>query len=218
MTLKSFTKQISIQFLLGLCLLFFCSHNLIAQDSSKSSDTTSVAQEAIAIGDISEESEKLGQSYLKLKGTLEKSSKISDIDSIVVQAAPEILSLVDSAFLKREDVSLRDLKVRKVEWTNYKSILNQYQSTVKNRSEEISRIINDVYNDLKKWELTKKELEGRTESKDIADSFNTSIEALNEIMSLAQERLDSVFVTQKKITELVLIVDEEIANIEYAEN
>ncbi|WKK65860.1 mechanosensitive ion channel family protein [Lutimonas zeaxanthinifaciens] len=211
-------KLNSIQFILGLSLLFLSPQNLIAQDSSKASDTTAVGQEAIAIGDISEESEKLGQSYMKLKGTLEKSSKISDIDSIVEQAAPEILDLVDSVFLKREDVSLRDLKVRKVEWTNYKSILNQYQSTVKNRSEEISRIINDVYNDLKKWELTKKELEGRTESKDIADSFNTSIAALNEIMSLAQERLDSVFVTQKKITELVLIVDEEIANIEYAEN
>lgn len=218
MKLKSFIKQNPIPIILGLFLLFLSPQELIAQDSSQASDSTSVSQQAIAIGDISEESEKLGQSYMKLKGTLEASSKISDIDSIVEQAAPEILALVDSAFLRREDVSLRDLKVRKVEWNNYKSILNEYQSTVKNRSEEISRIINDVYNDLKKWELTKKELKDRTESKDIAESFNSSIQALNEIMAMAQERLDSVFVTQKKITELVLIVDEEIANIEYAEN
>ena len=218
MKLKTFIKQNPIPIILGLCLLFLSPQKLIAQDASQASDSTSVAQEAITIGDISEESEKLGQTYMKLKGTLEASSRISDIDSIVEQAAPEILALVDSAFLKREDVSLRDLKVRKVEWDNYKSILNQYQSTVKNRSEEISRIINDVYNDLKKWELTKKELEGRTESKDVAESFNSSIQALNEIMAMAQARLDSVFVTQKKITELVLIVDEEIANIEYAEN
>ena len=208
----------SLKFRLIFLFLLFVSFGLKAQDTERKTDSLSVSTKSIAIGDISEESEKLGQSYMKLKGTLEKSSKISEIDSIVEMAAPEILELVDSAFLKREDVSLRDLKVRKVEWTNYKSILDQYQSTVKNRSEDISRIINDVYNDLKKWELTKKELEGRTESKDVAESFNSSIQALNEIMSLAQERLDNVFVTQKKITELVLIVDEEIANIEYAEN
>ena len=36
-------------------------------------------------------------------------------------------------------------------------------------------------------------------------------------MRLAQSRSDKVFITQKKITDLVLIIDEEIANIELAE-
>ena len=189
-----------------------------AQEPTVKKDSISASQEIIAIGDISEESEKLGQQFLKLKSSLSASSRIIEIDSIVESVTPEIIALVDSAFLKREDVTLRDLKVRKVEWNNFKSILNEYQNTVKSRSEEISKIINDVYYDLNRWELTKKELSGRSESKDMEESFDKAIVALEGIMKIAHLRLDSVFVTQKKITELVLVIDEEISNIELAEN
>ena len=181
-------------------------------------DSTSVSNESIAIGDISEESEKLGQQLLKLKGTLDQSSRIHEIDSIADATAPEILKLVDSAFLKRKDVTLRDLKVRKVEWANYKTVLSGYRSSVKDRSEEISKIINDVFYDLNRWEQTKKELAEKSESTDIQESFDKAISALTDVMKSAHVRLDSVFVTQSKLTQLVLIIDEEISNIEFAEN
>ena len=203
-------------FLLFFFLFFIV--GISAQDATAEKDSIISGQESIAIGDISEESEKLGQQFMKLKSSLEASNRIQEIDSIVMSVTPEIKKLVDSAFLKREDVTLRDLKVRKVEWTNYKSILDEYQSTVKSRSEEISKIINDVYYDKNRWELTKTALADKSESKDMEDSFNKAISALDEIMKTAHSRLDTVFITQKKITELVLVIDEEISNIELAEN
>lgn len=208
----------SIRIYYFLSFFLFVSLTLNAQDVTTKTDSTNVSKESISIGDISEESEKLGQQVLKLKGTLDKSSRIAEIDSIVGATAPEIIALVDSAFLKREDVTLRDLKVRKVEWRNYKDVLSEYQDIVKNRSEEISKIINDVFYDLNRWENTKDQFAERNESKDMADSFDNAINALNAIMTSAHTRLDSVFVTQKKITDLVLVVDEEISNIEFAEN
>lgn len=194
------------------------STGLRAQDTATKIDSTDVSSEAIAIGDISEESEKLGKLLLKLKGALDQSTRILEIDSIVTVTSPEILELVDSAFLKREDVTLRELKVRKVEWNNYKKVLSEYQNTIKNRSEEISKIINDVFYDINRWEMTKKELADRSESKDMEESFDQAISALKEVMKVAHIRLDAVFITQKKITELVLVIDEEISNIEFAEN
>lgn len=211
-------KHRSIRIFYFLSLFLLISASLNAQDAETKTDSTSISNESIAIGDISEESEKLGQQVSKLKSALDAKNRILEIDSIVEVAAPQILELVDSAFLNRDDVTLRDLKVRKVEWTNYKSILSEYQSVIKNRSEEISKIINDVFYDINRWELTKKELANRTESKDMEDSFNKAILALEEIMTMAHTRLDSVFITQKKITELVLVIDEEISNIEFAEN
>ncbi|MDN3641591.1 mechanosensitive ion channel [Lutimonas halocynthiae] len=211
-------KSQSIRIFYFLSLSLFLSFGLYAQDVETKTDSTSVSSEAIAIGDISEESEKLGQQVSKLKSALDAKNRILEIDSIVDVAGPKILQLVDSAFLNREDVTLRDLKVRKVEWTNYKSVLSEYQGVIKNRSEEISKIINDVFYDINRWELTKAELANRSESKDMEDSFNKAIVVLEEIMSIAHLRLDSVFITQKKITELVLIIDEEISNIEFAEN
>ena len=196
----------------------FVSFGLKAQGTSTKTDSTSVSKESIAIGDISEESEKLGQQLLKLKESLDQSTRIIEIDSIVTAKTPGILKLVDSVFLKREDVTLRDLKVRKVEWKNYKIILSEYQNTIKNRSEEISKIINDVFYDLSKWEQTKKELASGSESKDMLESFDLAISTLKGLMKVAHLRLDKVFTTQKKVTELVLIIDEEISNIEFAEN
>jgi len=211
-------KYTSIRIFYLLSFFLFVSIGLNAQDVETKTDSTSVSNESIAIGDISEESEKLGQQVSKLKSALDAKNRILEIDSIVEAAAPKILELVDSAFLNREDVTLRDLKVRKVEWANYKSVLSEYQGVIKNRSEEISKIINDVFYDINRWELTKSELANRSESKDMEDSFNKAILVLEEIMSIAHLRLDSVFVTQKKITELVLVIDEEISNIEFAEN
>lgn len=170
---------------------------LKAQEISTKTDSTSISKESIGIGDISEESEKLGQQLLKLKESLDQSRGIREIDSVVTTTTPEILKLVDSVFLKREDVTLRDLKVRKVEWTNYKTILSEYQGTIKNRSEEISKIINDVFYDLKRWELTKEKLAGGSESKDMGESFDQAISSLEALMKSAHLRLDSVFTTRK---------------------
>jgi len=201
---------------LFLFILFF-SISIHAQNAEPKKDSISGATSSIAIGDISEESEALGLQVLKLKTTLAQSERISEIDSIIDMRTPEILVLVDSVFLKREDVTLRDLKVRKVEWNSYKSVLSEYQSLVKNRTEEISKIINDLFYDITKWELTKKELNDRSESKDIADGLDKSIMILEEMMTFAHSGLDRVFLTQKKITDLILIIDEEISHIELAE-
>jgi len=201
-----------------LLLFLFVSFGLKAQETSIKTDSTSILKESIGIGDISVESEKLGQQLLELKGALDQSLRILEIDSIVTTTTPKILKLVDSAFLKRNDVTLRDLKVRKVEWTNYKTILSEYQNTIKDRSEEISKIINDVFHDLNKWELTKNELASGIESNDMGESFDQAISALEELTKTAQFRLGEVFNTQKKVTELVLIIDKEISNIEFSEN
>ncbi len=211
-------KYPSIRFYYFFLIYLFVSFGLNAQDTSTKTDSTSISKESIGIGDISEESEKLGQQVLKLKGALDQSRRILDIDSIVTASTPEILKLVDSAFLKRVDVTLRDLKVRKVECNNYKTILDEYQNTIKNRSEEVGKIINEVFFDLNRWEQTKKKLADISESKNMEESLDEGISALQDLMNSAHLRLDKIFITQKKITELVLVIDEEISNIEFAVN
>ncbi len=78
--MKQFTLKVYFLSFVFLSL----SYGIKAQDSSSNIDSTSVSTESIAIGDISEESEKLGQQVLKLKGKLDRSSRIVEIDSIVV--------------------------------------------------------------------------------------------------------------------------------------
>jgi|TARA_R110002110_G_scaffold25299_22_gene93981 potassium efflux system protein len=211
-------KYLPIKFYSFFLIFLFVSFELEAQDTSIKIDSILVSTKSIDVADISEESEKLGQQSLRLKGTLDQSQRVLEIDSIVTLRGPEIFKLVDSLFLKSENVTLRDLKVRKVEWTNYETILDEYQNTIKDRSEEISKVINDIFYDLSRWELTKERLAGISDSKDMEESLDKAISTLQDLMKSAHLRLDKVFITQKKITELVLVIDQELSNIEFAEN
>ena len=197
-----------------LFFLFLPGMLLGQEDSTVRKDSTEVSSKALDILDIPEESERLGQRMFKLKEVLQKSSDIAKIDSALVGFTEEIQTRNDTTPLNLEQLTLRDLKVKMVEWSNFKSILNSYRSTTKDRSEEISKITNELFAEISLWENTKKQLENRSEETHIYDGIDDVIGTLEETMSLAHSRLDSVFVTQKNVTNLVLIVDEQMARIE----
>lgn len=198
-----------------IAFLFFLPGALLAQEGSTvAKDSVEVSSKALDVLEIPEESERLGQRMFKLKEVLEKSSDIAKIDSALVDFTQEIQSRNDTTPLNLEDLSLRDLKVKMVEWSNFKSILSSYRSTTKDRSEEISKITNELFAEISLWENTKKKVESRSEETDIYDGIDDVIETLEETMSVAHSRLDSVFVTQKNVTNLVLIVDGQMARIE----
>jgi hypothetical protein len=191
------------------------SGSITAQDTDPAQkDSTEVSSKALDILDIPEESERLGQRMFKLKEVLQKSSDIAKIDSALVNFTDEIQSKNDTTPLNLEELTLRDLKVKMVEWSNFKSILASYRSTTKDRSEDISKITSELYAEINLWENTKKQLQSRSEETDIYDGIDDVLVTLEETMSLAHSRLDSVFITQKNVTNLVLIVDEQMARID----
>ncbi len=156
----------------------------------------------------------MGQRMLRLKEVLEKSPEIEKIDSALVGFTEEVKKRNDTTPLNLEELTIRDLKVKMVEWNNFKSTLTSYRSTTKDRSEEISKITNELYSEISLWENTKKQIESRKEETDIYDGIDDIIRALEQTMSIAHSRLDSVFVTQKNLTDLVLIVDAQMDRIE----
>lgn len=64
-------KYPSVLFNYFFSIFLFVSFSLNAQDKSTKIDSTSISKESIGIGDIFEESEKLGQELLKLEAALE---------------------------------------------------------------------------------------------------------------------------------------------------
>ncbi len=196
-------------------LLFFIPGTLFAQNEAPvKKDSVKVESQTLDILEIPEESERLGQRIFKLKEVLEKSADIAKIDSALVGFSEEIQKNNDTAPLNLEELTLRDLKVKSVKWSNFKSTLGSYRSTTKDRSEEISKITNELYTEINVWKNTKNEIESRTEESDIFNGIDDILMTLEQTMKIAHSRLDSVFVTQKNVTNLVLIVDEQLARIE----
>jgi small-conductance mechanosensitive channel len=195
--------------------LFLLPVTLLAQDEADvQKDSVEVQSQGLNILEIPEESERIGKRIFKLKEVLEKSSEIARIDSALVGFSEEIQKRYDTTPLNLEELSARDLKVKMVEWSNFKSTLTSYRSNTKDRSEEISKITNELFAEINIWENTKEEIESRNDETDIFDGIDGILNTLEETMSLAHARLDSVFVTQKNVTNLVLIVDEQLARIE----
>ena len=201
--------------LMWFFLLVFSPGILLAQDeATEKKDSVKVDSQSLNILDIPEESERLSQWIFKLQDVLQKSSEISRIDSALVSLSEEIQKRNDTTPLNLEELTQRDLKVKMVEWTNFKSILTSFRSTIKDRSEEVSKITNDLYAETNLWENTKKDIERREVDTEVFNGTGEILNTLEETMSRAHSRLDSVFATQRKVTGLVLIVDDQLSRIE----
>jgi len=190
-----------------------------SQDTdSKVNDTTQVAAKAFALGDISEETEKLGQRIIKLKKILQPSAQVKEVDSLLNSVSSEIEKSKDSLIPQLDKLTRRVLRVRKVEWDNYHSQLKVYQDILKNRVQDISKIIVELLKENQKWDETKKNIASSTnKSSDLTEGLNESIDILQEVMQIAQTRVDGVYLIQKELTIMILSVDETISEIELVE-
>jgi len=205
-------------FIIFLSITFFVVSGIQSQKKDiKVSDSIQTVDNSISIDNISDESEKLGQRIIKLRKILKPSAKIQSVDSLLKITSVEITNKRDSLLPEINEMTRRVLKVTKVEWKNYRSILKSYQDILNTRSKDISDITDDLIKEIKKWEQTKKKLIENSESTDIYDSLDQAISTLKNILKTAHARLDSIFIIQKGLTELVLSVDQTIAEIDYAE-
>ncbi len=202
-------------FLLFTVLLFFR-----AQGQSKDNqvtDSTQVIENAISIENISGESEKLSQRIIKLKEILKPSTEIKEVDSLLNIVLIETISKKDSLLKNINVLNRRDLKISKIEWENYYSEIKTAQKTLKNRTEQVSEINNEISLELIKWKETKEKLISTSDSKDVYNSLDLIINTLNEISQMTHKRLDNIYIIQKELTDLILIIDETITEIELVE-
>ena len=180
-------------------------------------DSTKVADKAISINNISEESEVLGQRIIILREILKPSAKIIEVDSLLNFASEKINNNKDSLLKQIDHLNRRDLKVYKIEWEKYHSKIKEAQNILKDRTEEVSTINDEVNLALNKWIKTKEKLTETNKSKDIETSLDLVINTLQEISQLTHERLNRIFSIQKELTNQILIIDETITEIDLVE-
>ena len=104
---------------LSTVMFLFTLHGHAQESKLVSSDSLSVGSRAITIGEIPEESERLGQRLIKLSSILAKKKEISEIDSIIVPFGEQIMVKNDTSTLDLNELTLRDLMVMYVVWNNF---------------------------------------------------------------------------------------------------
>jgi potassium efflux system protein len=209
-------KTKKLHFLTPLYLTVFVLYSFAGYTFAQEQQTGQpeiIVQQAISISDISLESEKLGQRIFKLRTILEPSKKIKEVDSLLLKTSVEINLQRDSLFTDLKEMTQRSLKVKNVEWNNYKLNLKSYQSVLSARLADVNKTNKELTDEIKKWELTKQSLSERKDSEEIYSSLDNVIVTLHEIMDISLVRLDSIFIIQKGLTNLILTVDEVISEI-----
>ena len=205
--------HISSYLVLIFSVCIFASINSNAQD-----DETSVEVEnTISIDNISIESEKINQRIHNYRNILVPSGNVHDIDSLLTIATKNFNIKKDSLLIELGNISRRDLKGRKVEWGKYRSNLKEYQRELNDRISEVIEINDVLVSDIKKWKLTKKEFAKNSNSKDIFDNLDKIINTIHDVLTIATTRLEEIYRVEKKMTELILISDELIAEIKSTE-
>ena len=201
-----------------LVFSFFIVFGVQAQEEqAQDTEKEKVESKAISLDKIPDESEKIGKRIIDLREILSPNTKISEVDSILQNIYSEVNLKKDSLLDQLENYDRRELSSLKVKWNNYYTILKGYQDVLKERTENVSKINDELIEELLKWEQTKEVLTTGTESKDVYNSLDAIILTLQEVIQLALERLENVFIIQKNLTELVLTMDGMITEISLAE-
>ncbi len=115
------------RFILVFILLFYISFsNVFAQNEKEKGDAkeTTASETVVApleLSEISNESEDLAIRISKLKQILQPSTKIENIDSLISSTSQEISHQKDSLLQSINNMSQRNLKIKQIEWKNYKA-------------------------------------------------------------------------------------------------
>ena len=187
------------------------------ENDTQATDSTQVADVSIKINDIPAETERLGQRIIKLKEILKPSTDISVVDSLLVITTAEVNNKKDSLYTQLKEINRRELKVKKAAWLNYRTRLKGYQDMLKSRTDDVSNINDEIVTEVVKWKKTKEKLVNNSESKDIYKGLDNVLGTLEDILGIVHKRLDSIFIVQSGLTEVVLKVDEVISEIEFTE-
>ena len=204
---------------LFIILCFFIVYGIQAQDEKpqETDKEEEVESKVISIDEIPDETEKIGKRIIDLREILSPNIKISEVDSILKNIYVTVNLKKDSLLSQLRNLNRRELETRKIEWNNYFSILKKYQRLLKERTEDVSKINDELVEEISKWEETKESLNKNTKTGDVYSSLDAIIATLQEVIQLAHERLENVFLIQKDLTELILTMDGMLVEISLVE-
>ena len=197
--------------------LILFAFNLQAQEETNNENEIKVEKSAIAIDDISEESERVNQQLSGYKDILVPSGTVVEVDSLLAISFEKINARRDSLLLEIETISRRDLKIKKVKWQNYRSDLKGYQKRINSRIKEVGDVSDAIVAEIDKWKFTKDEFTKNSSSNSVFENLDGIIANLTEVFDMATFRLEAIYSIEKKLTEIILINDEVLAKFDDVE-
>lgn len=174
----------------------------------ESAKDTIVEKKIIEIKELSEESERVSQRIRGIKELLTPNTSMNEIDSVLQSLKSNILLERDSLYAEINSVDKRELRNFDVAWINYYNKLKGYQERINSRIEELTKVNDEIVDEIETWKNTKDEILKNSGSTEIADNIDGIIDLLDEVLNEATLRTEAIYSIEKRMTELILITNE----------
>lgn len=198
-----------MRYLYTLLFIFLFSFGYSQSTSEDAvSDSSSIEIQTIDISEINSETEKLSERFSAINKVLQPNSKIISIDSTIKFMYGNVSVEQEKSLNDTLELTYRKLETEIRRWEVFKDKIKSYNEIVKGRSDELQEISNELFQYLAIWDATRIEAEERELSKDVIESIDGVKNSINDIILINNQRSDSLFVIQKKITEVILIIDD----------
>lgn len=180
-------------------------------------DSTKAELKIIEISEISNETERLNERFSELNSVLKKDKRIVSIDSVLAEVDENIQTHLE--YLSSDSVlntyRRTESEIRK--WKVLKERVYAYKETVNERSDELNKISTELYEYLEIWGITKEESITRELNEEIIASIESVMSSIESMIQMDVSRSDSVFLLQKKITGIVILIDDVILQLNQRE-
>ena len=191
--------------LLGLALVF-CSSP--AQETLPEQDSLETDLLSITPGEISTNITSLANRLTDISAIVKAEDDILNTDQVV-------RDFTDSLKTDREEImeSLHSMSYQRLEnllraWNNYNSKFQDLSNDVKSRVDDIEAVQSELSAELERWQKLKEILDSGNYPEEIQQSTDTIIKALNLSLASANARSDSLYIYQKRQSELIISIEE----------
>ena len=197
-----------------LLLFVFVFGGLHAQETTLESDSLETKEMLISPGEISANITKLSNRLIEISDLVKTDEDIQDADLVVREY---------SIFLKddKEEImeALHSMSYHRLEnllraWNSYGSKFYTLRNTVKNRVKVLEAAQSELNAELEQWQNMQKLLIEENYPEEIQQSTDTVIKSLNLVLTVANTRSDSLYIIQKRQTQLIIFIDDMIRLLE----
>ncbi len=191
---------------------------LLAQEEAQVIvDSNKVEVVGIEFNEIANETERLNGRFSEIGKILLKKGKLPQIDSALVQMTSKVEEQRDLTLIDSVDNSYREIETKLRKWLLLKKEVDGYKSIVRERLDELQEISTELFTYLELWDITRDEAIKREVSTDVISSIDSVSFTLHSIIDQNNLRADSVFLIQKNITNIILIIDDMVSELKLRE-
>jgi len=198
--------------LLLLFVLVFGS--LSAQETLVESDSLETTEMLISPGEISTNITKLSNRLIEISDIVEPDNYILNVDLIVREYTFSLQADKEEIMDALHTMSYQRLENLLRAWNNYGSKFRALVSTVKNRVSELETVQSELNLELEQWQNIRELLIKENYPEEIQQSTDTVIKSLSSQLTAANTRSDSLYIIQKRQSQMIIFIDDMIRLLE----